>query len=130
PSVVGLVALGVEGPSGVHADPDVRGEDLLVQGTLHGDGGLQGGAGVLEGREEAVTGLLDHLAAGIGERGAQELVVTGQQPAPLLVPEALRALLESHRGNVAAVGRELGKARMQIHRWMRRYGIDVDDYRR
>jgi transcriptional regulator with GAF, ATPase, and Fis domain len=30
---------------------------------------------------------------------------------------------------VAAVGRELGKARMQIHRWMRRYGIDVDDYR-
>ena len=41
----------------------------------------------------------------------------------------LRALLATHQGNVAAVGRELGKARMQIHRWMRRYGIDVDDYR-
>jgi DNA-binding NtrC family response regulator len=41
----------------------------------------------------------------------------------------LRALLEVHRGNVAAVGRELGKARMQIHRWMRRYGIEVDEYR-
>jgi DNA-binding NtrC family response regulator len=42
----------------------------------------------------------------------------------------LRVLLDQHRGNVAAVGRELGKARMQIHRWMKRYGIEVDDYRR
>ena len=35
----------------------------------------------------------------------------------------------AHGGNVAAVGRELGKARMQIHRWMKRYGIEVEDYR-
>jgi transcriptional regulator with GAF, ATPase, and Fis domain len=42
----------------------------------------------------------------------------------------LRALLEQHAGNVAAVGRQLGKARMQVHRWMKRYGIQVDDYRR
>jgi transcriptional regulator of acetoin/glycerol metabolism len=41
----------------------------------------------------------------------------------------LRTLLGRHGGNVAAVGRELGKARMQIHRWMKRYGIEVDDYR-
>ena len=41
----------------------------------------------------------------------------------------LRALLEKHHGNVAAAGRELGKARMQVHRWMERYGIDVADYR-
>lgn len=41
----------------------------------------------------------------------------------------LRALLAQHGGNVAAVGRELGKARMQIHRWMKRYGIEVDEYR-
>lgn len=41
----------------------------------------------------------------------------------------LRTLLETHAGNVAAVGRVLGKARMQIHRWMRRYGIEVDEYR-
>ncbi|RYE84189.1 MAG: Fis family transcriptional regulator, partial [Myxococcales bacterium] len=41
----------------------------------------------------------------------------------------LRALLSAHRGNVAAVGRLLGKERMQIHRWMKRYGITVDDYR-
>ena len=43
--------------------------------------------------------------------------------------DQLRALLAQHRGNVAAVGRVLGKERMQIHRWMQRYGIAVSDYR-
>ena len=43
--------------------------------------------------------------------------------------EKLRELLGRHHGNVAAVGRELGKERMQIHRWMQRYGIVVDEYR-
>jgi DNA-binding NtrC family response regulator len=42
---------------------------------------------------------------------------------------ALRDLLTKHEGNVAAVGRELGKARMQVHRWMKRYGIDIAEYR-
>lgn len=41
----------------------------------------------------------------------------------------LRELLEQEQGNVAAVGRKLGRARMQIHRWMKRYEIDVDDFR-
>ncbi len=43
--------------------------------------------------------------------------------------EELRAMLEQNAGNVAAVGRELGKARMQVHRWMKRYGISPDEYR-
>jgi sigma-54 dependent transcriptional regulator, acetoin dehydrogenase operon transcriptional activator AcoR len=53
------------------------------------------------------------------------------EPAALAVPSEheLRALLVAHQGNVAAVGRELGKARMQIHRWMKRYGIAVDEFR-
>jgi transcriptional regulator with GAF, ATPase, and Fis domain len=41
----------------------------------------------------------------------------------------LRDLLVRHRGNVAAVGRELGKERMQVHRWMKRYAISVEEYR-
>jgi transcriptional regulator with PAS, ATPase and Fis domain len=61
------------------------------------------------------------------------LVPTQRAPeAPHLVTPSeaeLRALLESHQGNVAAVGRELGKARMQIHRWMKRYGIAIDEFR-
>ncbi len=47
---------------------------------------------------------------------------------PPTEPE-LRALLQRHAGNVAAVGRELGKARMQIHRWMERYGVEPEDFR-
>lgn len=43
--------------------------------------------------------------------------------------QELRELLNAHGGNVAAVGRVLGKARMQIHRWMKRYAIEVEDYR-
>jgi len=41
----------------------------------------------------------------------------------------LRALLTLHKGNIAAVGRELGKERMQVHRYMKRYGIAIDDFR-
>jgi transcriptional regulator with GAF, ATPase, and Fis domain len=43
--------------------------------------------------------------------------------------QELRSLLQQHRGNVAAVGREFGKERMQIHRWMKKYGINVAEYR-
>lgn len=58
---------------------------------------------------------------------------------PVLTPEpirtgepdeaTLRALLTEHVGNVAAVGRVYGKERQQVHRWMKRYGIDVAEYR-
>jgi DNA-binding NtrC family response regulator len=55
-------------------------------------------------------------------------------PPPPLDEGALRerlvALLESHEGNVAAVARAMGKERMQIHRWARRFGLDLDSYRR
>jgi transcriptional regulator with PAS, ATPase and Fis domain len=43
--------------------------------------------------------------------------------------EQLRELLTRHKGNIAAVGRELGKERMQIHRWLQRYGLDVEKFR-
>ena len=43
--------------------------------------------------------------------------------------DELREMLARHGGNIAAVGRELGKQRMQVHRWLKRYEIDIDDYR-
>ncbi|MGK3988806.1 sigma 54-interacting transcriptional regulator [Sorangium sp. So ce136] len=45
-------------------------------------------------------------------------------------PEELKALLREHGGNIAGVARAMGKARMQIHRWLKRYAIDPDDFRR
>jgi transcriptional regulator of acetoin/glycerol metabolism len=38
-------------------------------------------------------------------------------------------LLEKHQGNISAIGRELGKERVQIHRWLKRHGLNADDYR-
>jgi DNA-binding NtrC family response regulator len=42
----------------------------------------------------------------------------------------LLALLAQHRGQVAHVARALGKARMQVHRWIKRYEIDLESFRR
>ncbi|MFI5301485.1 MAG: sigma 54-interacting transcriptional regulator [Polyangiales bacterium] len=43
--------------------------------------------------------------------------------------ELLQQLAE-HHGNLADVARVMGKARMQIHRWCQRFGIDPNHYRR
>ena len=47
------------------------------------------------------------------------------------VPSAqeLRDVLSATGGNIAAVGRHYGKERMQVHRWMKRHGIDPNDFR-
>jgi transcriptional regulator with AAA-type ATPase domain len=44
--------------------------------------------------------------------------------------EQLVALLREHAGNVTAVARAMGKARMQVQRWMKRYAIDPEGFRR
>ena len=43
--------------------------------------------------------------------------------------EQLLRLLREHRGNVTAVGRALQKARFQVQRWLKRYGIDAATFR-
>jgi len=66
--------------------------------------------------------------------------LTSPPPPPVGAPatspseeDALRdrvvALLHEHGGNVTAVARAVGKAPAQVHRWMRRFGIDPDTYR-
>jgi DNA-binding NtrC family response regulator len=42
----------------------------------------------------------------------------------------LVTLLREHRGNVAAICRVTGKGRQQIHRWLKRYALDVESFRR
>lgn len=73
---------------------------------------------------------MEHLSASALDE-AWDVGATAD-PAPT-DPDMLRArliaLLEETRGNVSEVGRRMGKARMQIHRWMRAFGIDPDDYR-
>jgi transcriptional regulator with GAF, ATPase, and Fis domain len=92
-----------------------------------------------------VAQLPDSIASRMRDYGARPPPAPEQRPsAPpnsppvdrsssrVVVPSEpeLRALLARHGGNVAAVGRELGKERMQVHRWMKRYGVSVEEYRR
>lgn len=42
----------------------------------------------------------------------------------------LVALLHEHGGNVAEVARILGKARTQVRRWLKRFGLDPHSFRR
>jgi DNA-binding NtrC family response regulator len=41
----------------------------------------------------------------------------------------LAELLTQHKGNISEVARAMGKARVQIHRWMQRFGIDPAKFR-
>lgn len=43
--------------------------------------------------------------------------------------EQLVALLMEHRGNISALARTMGKDRVQIRRWLRRYGLDPATFR-
>src|SRR5262249_29099920 len=55
-------------------------------------------------------------------------------PPPATVDEELRdglvQRLAASGGNVAEVARSYGKARAQVHRWLRRFGIDPSAFRR
>jgi len=42
----------------------------------------------------------------------------------------LERLLLEHRGNLAAVARALGKDRVQVRRWLARYGLDAATFKR
>jgi sigma-54 dependent transcriptional regulator, acetoin dehydrogenase operon transcriptional activator AcoR len=59
----------------------------------------------------------------------------GSKPPPPLSEEQaiqreeLVLLLDRHKGNISAVARELGKARMQVQRWLKRYDLDAESYR-
>jgi DNA-binding NtrC family response regulator len=83
----------------------------------------------------AKGGVIDveHLPREIGALAA----IAGRAPEPDVDPadsDALRGELvthlEAHRGNVAEVARAMGKGRTQIHRWLKRYRLDPERFRR
>ena len=78
------------------------------------------------------------IAAAHLQEAVRAVLETKPSPAPARELDAeetrlrdeLVALLREHNGNLTAVARARGKARMQIQRWMKRYGIDPRQYRR
>jgi DNA-binding NtrC family response regulator len=94
-------------------------------------------------RAVALTGgkpiAKDHLPDAIthSKAGAapNEVRARSSRPPPDIsdTDAQLRALLveqlERHRGNITDVANAMGKARMQVHRWLRRLGIDARAFR-
>jgi transcriptional regulator of acetoin/glycerol metabolism len=68
---------------------------------------------------------LDHLPEGVFEGMGLR--------APLSSDEEMQArlvkLLDQHRGNVSAVATLMRTSRSQIHRWMKRFGIEPMPFR-
>lgn len=81
-------------------------------------------AAVLSGTGDIHEGHLLKAAPRVAQR---PLSVAAQATNP--VRERLIASLQRHRGNVSEVARELGKARMQVQRWMKRFAIDARSFR-
>jgi DNA-binding NtrC family response regulator len=75
-----------------------------------------------------------HLALEpVGPSGSQAR--PSAEPPPLsaedvLLRSTILQKLEEHGGNIAQVAREMGKARMQVHRWLQRFGIDPQAFRK
>jgi sigma-54 dependent transcriptional regulator, acetoin dehydrogenase operon transcriptional activator AcoR len=77
---------------------------------------------------------LEHLPKALREAKRRALAVPAARPEQPAEKQARRrdelvTLLRNHLGNVSAVGRALGKTRAQIHRWIKRFQIDVKSFR-
>ena len=64
------------------------------------------------------------ISGGASKPGSDAVLLTKPQASELRKREELVTLLQQHGGNISAVARVLGKARPQVQRWMKRYGID------
>jgi len=69
---------------------------------------------------------LEHLPAAV----QRAVTSTTREDEDAALREELILLLRKHRGNITAMGQEMGKARMQIQRWLKRVGIDPEEFRR
>ncbi|MEJ7600446.1 MAG: sigma 54-interacting transcriptional regulator [Kofleriaceae bacterium] len=78
----------------------------------------------------ADDGLIHARHLAVPQRGAVE-----DRSAPIPIDDAARrdelhGLLARHKGNISEISRVMGCSRMQIHRWMQRYGFDAESFRR
>jgi DNA-binding NtrC family response regulator len=76
---------------------------------------------------------LEHLPPAVAQAAAaaspSKQGRKGLSPADAALRATLTKHLQNCRGNVAAVARDMGKATMQVYRWMERLGIDPRTFR-
>jgi DNA-binding NtrC family response regulator len=59
-------------------------------------------------------------------RSVQQRTLTEED---LKLKDELTAALTKTHGNISEISRTMGKTRMQIHRWMKRFGLDPETFR-
>jgi DNA-binding NtrC family response regulator len=69
---------------------------------------------------------VNHLPAVVAQVDADRTLDSAQQEQ---LHSQLIALFVEHRGNVTHVARAMGKARVQVQRWMKRFAIDPGKFR-
>ncbi len=114
----------------------VRGDDDDDRDDDRDDpvGDALGGDAPASSRPAAAAGSVRRPRPAVAEEGAARPAASAAPAAHIPEDDAgLRALvlasLEQHRGNISEISRALGKTRMQIHRWMRRFDIDPTRFR-
>jgi DNA-binding NtrC family response regulator len=110
----------------------------LRPGARGDEGGREGGGAGSSGRE---AGGMAGMAGGGGEGDldgengsggipAQAVIPGPERPADRELREQLVGLLTLHHGNVLAVSKALNTRRTQVYRWLQRFGIRVEAFRR
>ncbi len=76
---------------------------------------------------------MSHLPVAVREFEMAEGPVDEDAAEPTIIRQPSRdeliELLRTHDGNIASVGRVLGRHRQQVYRWLKRLDIQPDDYR-
>jgi sigma-54 dependent transcriptional regulator, acetoin dehydrogenase operon transcriptional activator AcoR len=72
-----------------------------------------------------------HLPPNFAIKASRDNAANSVVPAPSRAPSEadLKALLTTHRGNVAAVARELARDPAQVYRWLKRFRLDPNAFR-
>ncbi len=116
----------------VGADPGLQFERPAARQLFHYDWPLnvreldQALNAALALADGAAVGL-EHLPRPVRDADAQ---LSGASDSDEALKRDVIAAMERHAGNISAIARDLGKARVQIRRWCKRFGIDPASYRR
>ncbi|HET6282734.1 MAG TPA: helix-turn-helix domain-containing protein, partial [Polyangia bacterium] len=73
---------------------------------------------------EITPDLLEHAPLG---KGVSDDLPRADQDT---IRRELLVQLAAHAGNVSQVARSMGRTRMQIHRWLKRWNLRVDEFRK
>jgi len=76
-------------------------------------------------RRSELGDLPEAIRAAPAPRSVERVLTAEEQSLATHIREELR----KHSGNVTAVARSMGKSPTQVHRWLKRLGVDPAEFR-